>query len=333
VGVSVLGQAQGVSARWLMKRFSLSLIGVLLLSLLVSSCGKRPERLHLAFVTNNYLDFWRIAKAGCEEARMEFEDVDVDFRVPVTGSLDEQRQIMNELIVVGVDGIAVSPVDPNMQTAFLNEVASQTLLVCQDSDAPASNRVCYIGTDNVEAGMEVGRLLLEALPEGGEVMVFVGTMAAQNAVARYDGILKAVEGTEVKVLGVMEDQMDPVRARNNAVSALNSHTGIDCLVGLWSYNGPALLRAVSSEGKVGKVKIICFDEDEQTLKGVAEGSIYATVVQQPFEFGRQSVSRMRAYLKGDLDALGGDRIIIPTLVIKQHNVEQYRTRLEKMLSQ
>lgn len=259
--------------------------------------------------------------------------MDVDFRVPVTGSLDEQRQIMNELIVVGVDGIAVSPVDPNMQTAFLNEVASQTLLVCQDSDAPASNRVCYIGTDNVEAGMEVGRLLLEALPEGGEVMVFVGTMAAQNAVARYDGILKAVEGTEVKVLGVMEDQMDPVRARNNAVSALNSHAGIDCLVGLWSYNGPALLRAVSSEGKVGKVKIICFDEDEQTLQGVAEGSIYATVVQQPFEFGRQSVSRMRAYLKGDLDALGGDRIIIPTLVIKQHNVEQYRTRLEKMLSQ
>ena len=40
------------------------------------------------------------------------------------------------------------------------------------------------------------------------------------------------------------------------------------LVGLWSYNGPAILNAVKDAGKVGKVKIVSFDEEDETLTGV-----------------------------------------------------------------
>jgi ribose transport system substrate-binding protein len=57
---------------------------------------------------------------------------------------------------------------------MLNRAASQALVVTQDSDAPTSNRTCYIGTDNVEAGRQAGRLVKEAIPQGGKIMVFVG---------------------------------------------------------------------------------------------------------------------------------------------------------------
>ena len=51
-----------------------------------------------------------------------------------------------------MDGIAVSPIDPKIQIDFLNNIAAQTLLICCDSDAADSKRVCYIGTDNEAAG-------------------------------------------------------------------------------------------------------------------------------------------------------------------------------------
>ena len=60
----------------------------------------------------------------------------------------------------------------------------------------------------------------------------------------------------------------------------------------WSYNGPAILNAVREAGKVGKVKIIAFDEAEETLAGISAGAIEATVVQQPYEFGYQAIHKL-----------------------------------------
>ena len=72
-----------------------------------------------------------------------------------------------------------------------------------------------------------------------------------------------------------------------------------------AYNGPAILNAVRRSGRSGQVKIVCFDEEDETLAGVASGEIFATVVQQPFEFGRQAITRMAQYLQGDTSALAG----------------------------
>jgi ribose transport system substrate-binding protein len=106
---------------------------------------------------------------------------------------------------------------------------------------------------------------------------------------------------------------------------------ISCLVGLWSYNGPAILNGVKNSGKVGAVKIVCFDEEEEVLAGVAAGSVFGTVVQQPYEFGRQSILKMAKHLGGDKDALAGGKQIVPTLSIKKDNVAEFSANLKKQL--
>src|SRR5215471_7532384 len=146
-----------------------------------SSGGAPKKKLRLAFVSNNAATFWTIARSGCDAAAKELGNVQVDFRIPSTGGAAEQQQILDDLVAKGVDGIAVSPIDPANQTEFLNKIASKTLLICHDSDAPASKRVCYIGTDNTAAGVEAGKLIKEALPNGGKIMVFVGSMDAQRS--------------------------------------------------------------------------------------------------------------------------------------------------------
>ena len=190
-------------------------------------------------------------------------------------------------------------------TDELNKVASQTLLICHDSDAPNSKRVCYIGTDNTAAGVQAGGLIKAALPDGGKIMLFVGTLDAQNAKERYAGIKQALEGSKVEIVDVRTDDTDQARAQRNVEDTLVKYPDIAGLVGLWSYNGPAIVNAVKAAGKVGKVQIICFDEEAPTLAGVADGSIYGTIVQQPYEFGKQAILRMAAYIRGDTNQLAG----------------------------
>ncbi|MBI1176229.1 substrate-binding domain-containing protein [bacterium] len=325
-----------------MKPKSLSLtFGLLCAALALTSCSKQDnnatatsspqKKLQLAFVANNAANFWTIARRGCEEAEKQLGNVEVQFRLPSSGSAAEQQQILDDLLAAGVDGIAVSPVDPANQVAALDKIAAQTLLITADSDAPDSKRVCYIGTDNLAAGMEAGKLIKEALPDGGKIMVFVGKIDAQNAQERYAGIKKALEGSKVEIIDVRTDDTDPVRAQKNAEDTLVKYPDIAALVGLWSYNGPAILNAVKSGGKAGKVKIVCFDEEAETLRGVADGTIYATVVQQPFEFGKQAITRMASYLRGDKTALAGGKQIVPTLNIKKENVAAFQARLKELL--
>jgi ribose transport system substrate-binding protein len=190
---------------------------------------------------------------------------------------------------------------------MINEVAKQILVLTQDSDAPQSDRACYLGTDNVAAGRQAGELIKEALPQGGKIMVFVGKSDARNAQERFQGIKERLQGSKVEILDLRTDDTDRVRAKSNVSDTLVKHADVAGLVGLWSYNGPAILNAVKDAGKVGQVKIICFDEEDETLAGVKDGAIFATVVQQPYEFGYQSVLLMAKALGGDSSAIPANK--------------------------
>jgi len=289
-------------------------------------------KLKLAFLSNNAANFWTIARRGCEAAQKALTDVEVEFRIPGSGSAAEQQQILDDLLAKGEDGIAISPIDPDNQTAMLNRVAKQALLVTQDSDAPKSDRACYIGTDNVAAGQQAGDMIKEAVPQGGRIMVFVGKRDAQNARDRYNGIVTALEGSNVTIIDVRTDDTDTVRAKNNVKDTLVNYPDVACLVGLWNYNGPAILNAVKDAGLVSKVKIVCFDEEEETLAGVAEGAIHATVVQQPFEFGRLAIADMARYLRGDKSVFPPSKVlIVPTKIIKKDNVDAFHKQLKELL--
>jgi len=293
-----------------------------------AGAGKRYK---LAFVTNNASDFWTIARKGTEKAASELPNAEIDFRINPDNTAAEQQRIVDDLLAKGVNGFAISPVDPVNQTQMLNRAAQQALVVTQDSDAPNSNRVCYIGTDNVAAGRQAGDLIKEALPQGGKIMLFVGTLDAANAQQRYQGIKEALQGSNIQILDVRTDNADRVRAKSNVSDTLVNNTDVAALVGLWSYNGPAILGAVRDAGKVDKVKIIAFDEEDETLNGIRDGAIYATVVQQPFEFGYQSMKLMVKILDGDRsDIPASKQIFVKTLPIKKEQVDDFAAKLKQL---
>lgn len=315
------------------QRMTCALIICLALGLAACNAGKDggSKKLRLAFVTNNTSDFWTIAEQGTKKAAAELPNVEVEFQKPGDGTAATQQRVVDDLVAKGIDGIAISPVDPQNQTQMLNRVAARAVVVTQDSDAPNSHRLCYIGTDNVAAGEQAGQLVKEALPQGGQIMVFVGMLDAQNARERYQGLQKALAGSNVKIIDVLTDNTDRVRAKANVADTLVKYADIAGLVGLWSYNGPAILNAVKEAGKVGKVKIIAFDEEDETLAGIKDGALYATVVQQPYEFGYQSIKLMAQVIGGDKSAVPASKqIFVPTLAIKKDGIGDFIVKINKL---
>ncbi len=153
--------------------------------------GKR-----IAYITNSTDPFWKLAEDGCNRAAGQF-GCEVDVQMPSQGTIEEQKRYLESNVAQKLDGIAISPIDPENQVGMINEAAKATIVICHDSDAPASSRRFYLGTSNYMAGRAAGKLIKEALPGGGQVMLFVGKMEVLNAQERSQGIIDELSGEPV----------------------------------------------------------------------------------------------------------------------------------------
>jgi len=150
------------------------------------------ERPTVAFVTNGVDPFWVIAEKGALDGGIDF-NVNVKVRMPPSG-VEDQKRMVQDLLTQGIDGVAISPIDPDNQGDLLKEIADHTNLITHDSDAPNSPRLCYVGMDNYTAGRMCGELVKAAMPDGGSVMIFVGRLEQLNARQRQQGVIDELLG-------------------------------------------------------------------------------------------------------------------------------------------
>ena len=291
------------------------------------------EKKQLAFVVNAASDFWKLAEAGVAKAQGELPNYETQFKYPAQGTAALQNALMDDLVAAGTDAIMISSVDPKTSIDAFNRIAGQVPLFTTDSDAPASNRIAYLGSSNTLAGVQAGEVAVKALPGGGaKCMGFVGFLGADNAKERIAGFKQAVEGKGIELVDVRGDDVDFARARSNVDDVLAANPDINCMVGFYSYNPPKIFEALQAAGKLGKITVIAFDEDPITLGAVREGSFAGTVVQQPFEWGYQGMKLMAAYLEGDKSKVPADKlIIVPTKVIDKGNVDEFEANLKATL--
>jgi ribose transport system substrate-binding protein len=311
------------------KAIALAVTAALALSAAQASAAEKKK---LAFIVNAASDFWKLAEAGVKKAQGELPNYELQFKYPAQGTAALQNALMDDLVAAGTNAIMISSVDPKTSIDAFNRIAAQVPLFTTDSDAPASNRIAYLGSSNTLAGVQAGEIAIKALPKGGKCMGFVGFLGADNAKERIAGFRKAVEGKGITLVDVRGDDVDFAKARSNVDDVLAGSPDINCMVGFYSYNPPKIYEALKSANKLGQITVIAFDEDPVTLGAVRDGSFAGTVVQQPFEWGYQGMKLMAAYLEGDKSKIPADKlIIVPTKLIDKGNVDQFEANLKATL--
>src|SRR4030042_7074280 len=102
----------------------LVILGALLLLASMTATAQAGKQITIAYVTNGPYTFWTYAHAGCLKAEMEF-GVKVNFFKPPSATLEEQKRFIETQMAKGGDGMAISVIDPEHMTPFLNEIGAQ----------------------------------------------------------------------------------------------------------------------------------------------------------------------------------------------------------------
>lgn len=257
-------------------------------------------------ITNASSDFWNAVDKGMTDAaaelgvavRMERNDGTVEGQIRLLEQALSQKD--------GLAGVAISLFQadaPSVADKMKELIAAGIPLITVDSDGPRDSRCAFVGTNNVEAGKELGRKAIELAPFGWPFCTFVGTLSAQNARERTEGFQEGA-GDNFDLVEEYQDEVDFAKARENVATALASHPEAKLLVGLWSYNGPLIAEVVAEQGKSDEVTVICFDAAEGLLPLIESGQVKASAVQNPYMMGFQSIKLLKAYATGDSSAVG-----------------------------
>ena len=310
-----------------------------------------PESSTVVFVTGGSGPFWQITANGAKAAAKEL-NVDLKVEMPSDESVAEQVEILSRLKSVDPDGIAISPLDAERQTSIINQLTAETNVITFDADAPLSQRQCYVGTSNYAAGGLCAQLVHEAIPDGGKVAVLLANETKSNLIDRKLGFedsihqpAEAAEGEEsdeaeemyrekYPVIGYLVDEGDSEKTAQNIREALSEHPDLACFVAMNARHGPILLEVLEEESKLGEVKLITFDERDEVLQGIADGNVFATIAQDPYQYGYEAVRMLSSLHKGEsalIPIVGKGSILIAAEAIRQDSLDDFRKRLESRL--
>jgi len=257
-------------------------------------------------ITNGNSPFWDAVRVGAENAAKDL-GVKVDLQVndgTPQGQQDKLRQIANLGDVVGV-GISVTQakaVGVADEMRALMKKGIQCIAIDSDFDREllGDARFSFVGTDNLTGGQELGVCAKGIRPEGGKFITFVGIVSAQNAIERTTGFAEGA-GDKFEDLnnGPMGDDLDRSRAKENVRNAIKNHPNLNTLVGIWSYNAPAIVGVVSELNRKKDFTVVTFDAEPEAILEMAKGNIDAMIVQNPYEMGYQGVRTLRALVTKD----------------------------------
>jgi ribose transport system substrate-binding protein len=329
-----------------------ALWGILLVALVgaivyAASVYRKPpvHQPKIVFIAGGTSAYWDTVISGAEAAARDFN---VDMRVETTASenLAEQMAILGKLDLDTVDGIALSPLDETRATEAINRlVQQQKKVVAYDSDAPHSARHIYVGTNNYGAGQTVAELVKEAIPEGGKVAVLLANFTKVNMLDRKDGFEVGLakpaaepeegeegQGAKFEVVGYYADEGSDEKCAQIIRDTLKEHPDLACFVGMAAQHGPALLNVLREEDKLGQIKLVTFDVEEETLKGIEDGHIYATLAQDPFKYAYDSIAILDSLCRGDptiVPIVGRGSLSVIAEPIKIDNLSVFRARFKE----
>ncbi|MGN6544812.1 MAG: substrate-binding domain-containing protein [Aureliella sp.] len=271
-----------------------------------SSGGGGTKRIVL--LNNTDSPFWDAARAGIAKAAEDLKLADKGFTAGMDandgteqGQLEKLRQYNTQSDIAAVIISPLSATNAAIADELKNLKEKGVIIGCFDSDLAEqfqSSREFYVGTNNVRGGEVLGTAAKNLLPDGGSYVQFVGTDSQQNAIQRMDGFTSAV-GDKFVQKDRQLDNADRNRARDNVRDVIDRFPDLNLLVGIWSYNAPAIVDVVKEKEVRDRFKIVTFDAEQLAIQQMGEGMIDCMVVQNPFGMGYDSVRYAFAKATGD----------------------------------
>jgi ribose transport system substrate-binding protein len=265
-------------AMWSLAALSLAFVGC-------QESYHDKEEHYILIATNVNIAYWQEAEAGLRDVAKEMGlGVKADMDGPTGYNPKEEVDAFQKAVATHPAGILVSVANPEIfQAPIAAAIASGIPVICLDSDAPDSKRVMFIGTDNFRAGQESGKRIADILKGHGDIVLITipGRLNLDERVRGVNEALKKYPG--IKIVETIDDKGDSAKAYDAVNAILTAKKPkVDGVLCLEASGGAGAAGALHRVDMTGKVAIVSFDKDPETLDWVDRGGINATVVQKPY---------------------------------------------------
>jgi ribose transport system substrate-binding protein len=284
----------------------------------VTEQKNHPNRTFAIIYPMSHPFFETITKQAEEAAAKQ--QVSMIIKSPDEANLEQQIRMMETLIKQKVDGIAIDPIDPNALTPYINKAMEAGIkVICFDSDAPASKRLSYIGTNNREAGKHLAETVAGLMKGRGMILGSTGASTMLNMKERIQGFQETLNNyPDIQLLELRSNQGDPAIALKNLEEMIGAHPHFDAFVGMDSLSGPAAILVWKAKGL--HQTAVSFDDMPDILSGITNGQLTATISQRANKWGELLVTRLNQACDGPSIPLLDDTGIA---TITKENVKEY----------
>ncbi len=252
--------------------------------------------------------FFDVARDGCMKRAKELGNVECIYKGPVEHEPATQAQIIQDFITQKVDGLAISVADVAAMTKSIDAATAAGIpVITFDADAPGSKRIAYIGTNNKDFGLALGKQLLQLRPDGGKYAIVSGGPGAKNLAERVDGVREALKGSKwTEVAGSPTFCNDDPALAVQQMADLRTATpdlGAIVPIGGWPMFAPEGYKAFVNKNRkdidAGKLTLVVADTLKMQLELLRDGYSNALTGQRPFEMGEKSMDTLLAIKKGE----------------------------------
>jgi ribose transport system substrate-binding protein len=277
---------------------------------------------------------FQAARVGAEDAARELGAkhnirIRIDWRTPNDEDAQKQAEAIEQLVLAGAEGIAVSCSDANKLTDAINAAVNNGVPVATfDSDAPASKRFVTYGVDDIECGRQTMEELVKVMGGQGIVAILAGNQNAPNLQARVRGAREAAaKHPGIKIRDVYYHRETPQDAAARVEQVMQANPDITgwAMIGGWP-----LFTENALKWAPGTVQCVAVDALPAQLNYIRSGHVPVLLAQQCYEWGYRSVEHLvnKIVLKKDPPAVKDVSALIP---VTKANVDEFAKNWEKWL--
>ena len=256
-------------------------------------------------------------------------DIKIDWRTPNEEDAQKQAEAIEQLVLAGADGIAVSCSDANKLTDAINSAVKNGVPVATfDSDAPASKRFVTFGVDDEKCGEQVMDELAKFMDGKGTVAILAGNQNAPNLQKRVKGVKDAAKKYPgIKILNTYYHKETPQDAAAKVEQVMQANPDITgwAMIGGWP-----LFTDNALKWEPGTVKCVSVDALPAELAYLRSGHVQMLLAQQVYEWGYRSTEHLinKIHLKKDPVSVKDVSELVP---VTKENCDTFAKNWEKWL--
>lgn len=246
--------------------------------------------------------FFDPVTTGAQAYAEKLGNIELFIHAPEGGQVQQQIEIVENLISMQVDGIAIGSTDPEALAPYIDQAIEAGIqVVTFDSDTPNSNRAGYIGTMNYEAGLHMADVIAKHIGEEGKIIILQDVPTQGNLVERLQGIEDRIKEKypKIKIADVQSGYADPAKSVEVLESMIEANPDFVSYTGIGGAGGPAGIAVWKARGWTNQDKMnISFDNTDENIDGLRDGLITALVSQRQHIWGELIIDSLNTLCDG-----------------------------------